>query len=141
MNDRLGELSSTLAKRNEEIATLSARWRMKYEALSKENETLKNRISKITSETTALPSQNDYENNQDQSWFLSSAEIILSAVSAAYIMIFSQPSVLCNAQQLKEPYFILNSFKNIILSRLAVFSSNIYPNRSITAAEAAHKPL
>ena len=67
MNDRLGELSSTLAKRNEEIATLSARWRMKYEALSKENETLKNRISKITSETTALPSQNDYENNQDQS--------------------------------------------------------------------------
>ena len=67
MNDRLGELSSTLAKRNEEIATLSARWRMKYEALSKENETLKNRISKITSETTALTSQNDYENNQDQS--------------------------------------------------------------------------
>ena len=45
MTDQIGELSQTLARRNEEIAAVSARWRAKYEALSKENELLKARIA------------------------------------------------------------------------------------------------
>lgn len=45
MSSQLGELSKTLAKRNEEIAAVTARWRVKYEALMKENEALRARIS------------------------------------------------------------------------------------------------
>ncbi|GFI62226.1 hypothetical protein IMSAG049_01402 [Clostridiales bacterium] len=45
MNGQIGELSKTLAQRNEEIAAVSARWRMKYESLAKENEMLKAQIA------------------------------------------------------------------------------------------------
>ncbi len=45
MSSQLSELSKTLAKRNEEIAAVAARWRAKYNSLMKENETLRARIS------------------------------------------------------------------------------------------------
>ena len=58
MSDQIGELSKTLAKRNEEIAAVSARWRMKYDAVIRENELLKSRIAEAEGRISASEALN-----------------------------------------------------------------------------------
>lgn len=45
MNDQISQLSKTLSDRNEELASLSVRWKNKYDVLLKENEALKKQLS------------------------------------------------------------------------------------------------
>ncbi len=47
MSSQLGELSQILAKRNEEITTVTARWKAKCDALIKENEVLRVRLAQV----------------------------------------------------------------------------------------------
>lgn len=66
MTDQIGELSQTLARRNEEIAAVSARWRAKYEALSKENELLKARIAAAEEAKAPSASVNTVQEQAEQ---------------------------------------------------------------------------
>ena len=47
-NNRVSELSRLLAERNEEIALLSSKWKARYNAVSRENELLKNQLKAMS---------------------------------------------------------------------------------------------
>ncbi len=59
MNSQIGELSMALAKRNEDIASVSARWRSRYESLARENEELKLRLREAQNQTPPSDSKTE----------------------------------------------------------------------------------
>jgi len=54
MSEQISQLSQALSERNEELATLSTRWKNKYDALLKESEELKKQLINLRS----IPTQN-----------------------------------------------------------------------------------
>ena len=54
LSEQISQLSTTLTKRNDELATTSARWQKRYDALEKENSFLKQKLTEF--ETNTLPS-------------------------------------------------------------------------------------